>query len=1435
MIINKNLYKFLNRKEGDIIKKFNSVFLIILLFNVLFTELFGGIASADTITRSSDNSELLQVTAMNHTDSTIDWHITINSAKQQLSDKKVTLSLKGKHNLDLNALNNQLATYGAEVAQPDSARPDYVIVLKDDNQSLSFDLTTAIQDQNQTDYRLTLTHMNNGAAIEATDAVYQTFEIKGDVVFEQLPSDIAQPDSEVILVNADTQEKVMRVVVNPDGSYIFNDVRKFDDQGNEIKYEVTSSLTGNYKTTVDQYTITHMYLETTIKGNIDNPSNEPLELTLTNKTTGEKVDTLTVESSDTYQFENLPEKNDDGTPIEYEVSVKAIDGYKVSVSDYNITLQKEDAVTTESPATTSDGEANTKNSSEDPTTEDPTTEAATTETINSSDVASVDSVDTVRAQPLEDSVVAVDAAPTAVSAFAFPSLTIDSSNIQTLTTTTANSTFTTDTPIVHSATGDTLTMNATLSPDGTKINWTITIGRNGNTPHVIQALLYNMVFSPGQTLDTTSIKQTLNYGTTSTTKALTYNSTYKLVSSSFSGYGYPTSGGYGPNADVISFTTTITDPTQPWYNLSIGNGSTPAQFIANNVTDYISISGTLYTADKVAPAAPQVNSVTTSTINVTGTTEPNALVTVLLPNGTKVTATADATGKYSVPIPPQSQGSVLTVNATDAAGNVSPITQVTVSDLVNTTIGTIYDNQTSVLGTAAPNSIVTITNAAGTVLGTTQADANGRYYVELYRPQAAGTVIYAEAKSSTGVVSNKAQTTVLSSAGVPTPGNGLPIVEPSPTYVGDVNNMTWDERGLYRNRVPQPVEYNEGYLWKATQPTSTPNKYAIDLKTQGRETTSTVPLDIVLVIDNSKSMETINSNGITRWQNMKNSVNNFVDRITASNTGSATDTRVGVVNFASKIVSQTSFQSNATSIKNAIPTSYQTNIALNTGTGHTFTQLGIRTGSQMLSAARPTAKKVMIVLTDGAPTFSYRGTAATSPENITAFSTERVGNGGVYPLNYNTWNYSYSIGNVAITNHGQPTISEAKLIKAAHPDYEIFSIGLDTNVMSGLDLAKPEEMNNVINNIASKPSNAFVTTDTAKDLPNILSNISQTTIKSIASGTVTDPIGTMYDLDLGSNNVFDASDYTLTASNPALLKGVTVTYDAATRTIKINGLTLGKGEWVNINYNVTLRTSDPNFVDSQWYPMNGRTTLQPTPTSTVLRDYPIPEAKFSQPTYSFSFNKLSDTNQPLAGAVFTITDSTGKVVQATSSAKGVVQFTNLLPGNYTLKEITAPQGYLLDSATHAVVVASNGDITVDGKLYTGTLLYQLINKSAVGSLEVKKYEAGNTAKVLSGATFELRDSTGKVVMTKTTDSTGIISFTNLPFGTYILVETKAPAGYELDATPITVEINSTTVVKKDVANSKSMLPNTGGMGTVIFTVVGIGLILLAIWLKRKRH
>lgn len=89
----------------------------------------------------------------------------------------------------------------------------------------------------------------------------------------------------------------------------------------------------------------------------------------------------------------------------------------------------------------------------------------------------------------------------------------------------------------------------------------------------------------------------------------------------------------------------------------------------------------------------------------------------------------------------------------------------------------------------------------------------------------------------------------------------------------------------------------------------------------------------------------------------------------------------------------------------------------------------------------------------------------------------------------------------------------------------------------------------------------------------------------------------------------------------------------------------------------------------------------------------------------------------------------------------------------------------------------------------------------------------------------------------TTGEDGQAVFYGLAYGTYYLVETKAPAGYNLLTQPITVEINeSSHLTKADgwenaegevidntihVVNTKFILPETGGMGTTVFTVAGI--------------
>ncbi|WP_419895340.1 SpaA isopeptide-forming pilin-related protein [Macrococcus psychrotolerans] len=668
--------------------------------------------------------------------------------------------------------------------------------------------------------------------------------------------------------------------------------------------------------------------------------------------------------------------------------------------------------------------------------------------------------------------------------------------------------------------------------------------------------------------------------------------------------------------------------------------------------------------------------------------------------------------------------------------------------------------------------------------------------------------------------------------------------DPYPTYKGQISNMAWDEKGLYRIRTPQPVEYNESFQWKQAQPTSTENEYAIDLKTQGRASVTQETVDIVLVVDNSGSMRHIIGNGKTRWQNMKDDVFQFIDEVTQANTAANTKVRIDVVNFASIVRPERNpgFSGDPEIIKSKFYSSY-----LSDSNGGTFTQRGLRSGSELLSKSRA-SKKVMVVLTDGAPTLSYKGISATGSENITSFSNYVKGDGSDFILHgrsyyadhdpytvidYSTYNPYFINRYIKITNHGQPTISEAKLIKNSRPDFDIFSIGLDTTVPNAN--ATEEDMNKVLSNIASRPEYAFTTEDSASELSKTLSKISQSVSNSISNGVVTDPIGAMYDLNLGSDNIFDKSDYTLTASNPDLVKNVTVDYDLNTKTLKMNGLNLGKGEWVNLNYKVKLRVTDDNFVENQWYPMNGTTTLKPSSASINLREYPVPEAKAKSPSYNFVFNKIDDNEKPLQGAVFELKDVSGNTLSRTSSSSGQVLFDNLKKGRYSLTEKSAPNGFIKDSKVYTVVIASNGEIRIDNVLYTDTNKFKIINKKLLGSIEVIKHKTGNENELLPGAKFELRNSTGNLIGTLTTGTDGKVLFKALPLGNYTLKEVQAPKNYQLNSEPIniTVKNDEKVIVKVPNKSNSDILPNTGGTGTIFYTLLGLLIMGIAVWSRKK--
>ena len=140
--------------------------------------------------------------------------------------------------------------------------------------------------------------------------------------------------------------------------------------------------------------------------------------------------------------------------------------------------------------------------------------------------------------------------------------------------------------------------------------------------------------------------------------------------------------------------------------------------------------------DVTAPKEPVINDVTSEDKTITGTSEPNSTVTVTFPDGTKASATADASGNYTIGIPDSEDlkgDEELSVVATDAAGNVSVDAGTTVLDKTPPevpTINPVTSEDKTITGKAEPNSTVTVTFPDGnTATGTT--DAYGNYVINI--------------------------------------------------------------------------------------------------------------------------------------------------------------------------------------------------------------------------------------------------------------------------------------------------------------------------------------------------------------------------------------------------------------------------------------------------------------------------------------------------------------------------------------------------------------------------------------------------------------------------------------------------------------------------------------------------------------------------------
>lgn len=122
------------------------------------------------------------------------------------------------------------------------------------------------------------------------------------------------------------------------------------------------------------------------------------------------------------------------------------------------------------------------------------------------------------------------------------------------------------------------------------------------------------------------------------------------------------------------------------------------------------------------------------------------------------------------------------------------------------------------------------------------------------------------------------------------------------------------------------------------------------------------------------------------------------------------------------------------------------------------------------------------------------------------------------------------------------------------------------------------------------------------------------------------------------------------------------------------------------------------------------------------------------------------------------------------------------------------------------------------------------------TLNVGKVDGNNTTKTLPNATFKLTSKNdAEFVKTLTTGTDGTVTFTGLKAGTYYVEETVAPAGYNINSKKFEITISTQGIVTGDNVKDNKLVvtdfplsvPQTGGAGTVMFTVGGIALIACA--------
>ncbi|CAM3648866.1 SpaA isopeptide-forming pilin-related protein [Erysipelothrix urinaevulpis] len=211
-------------------------------------------------------------------------------------------------------------------------------------------------------------------------------------------------------------------------------------------------------------------------------------------------------------------------------------------------------------------------------------------------------------------------------------------------------------------------------------------------------------------------------------------------------------------------------------------------------------------------------------------------------------------------------------------------------------------------------------------------------------------------------------------------------------------------------------------------------------------------------------------------------------------------------------------------------------------------------------------------------------------------------------------------------------------------------------------------------------------------------------------------------------------------------------------------------------------------------------------------------ADFINHKANVQFNKVNEAGTAIAGSIFELKDSEGNLLQTSESDEnGLVQFTELSPGDYEVTEVKTPSEYLLNRHKVLFTVPEKNE----GK--ASIKLDDFINYQA--SIEFNK--VNENKEILAESTFVLINQSQEIVREAVSDETGKVLFNNVAPGHYTIKETHASHGYLVNEEVIEVDVpteheGKLTLSLSDFMNYTAMVQfnkvdqNGNGLNGVVF-------------------